>query len=79
MGSIAFPSLGVGNLGYSPQCAATMICEEIIAFRNLNPQSSAKYMLVIFDSKVYEKFKKTLASIMAGDQILSSNIIEVLE
>jgi len=78
VGSIAFPSLGVGNLGYSPSLSASTICEEIIAFRNSCPESITKYYLVIFDTKVYEEFKQAVTDSILNSSLLVDNKGEVI-
>ena len=75
--SIAFPSLGVGNLGYSPTLSAKLICEEIMAFRNRCPESNTKYYLIIFDSKVYDEFKQEVIQTLHNTSTTDDKVSKV--
>ena len=61
---MAIPSLGVGNLNYPAHVSANIIYEEIIYFSARNPDSVTKYLLVIYDPKIFDEFSKVHAQKM---------------
>ena len=62
--SIAFPSLGVGNLNYPAETSAKILFEEIITFHERNPTSDLKFHFVIYDQSAYLAFSKEYAQKM---------------
>ena len=64
--SIAFPSLGVGNLHYPAQVSAQILFEEIIQFQSRNPGYGMKFHFVIFDQSTYQEFSKEYAQKMSS-------------
>ena len=62
--SIAFPSLGVGNLHYPAQVSAKILFEELISFHAKNPGTDMKFFCVVFDQGIHKEFSKEYAKKM---------------
>ena len=66
--SLAFPSLGVGNLNYPAETSARILFEEIIAFHERNRSCNMQFHFVIFDQPAYLEFSKEYARKMNSTQ-----------
>ena len=59
--SLAFPSLGGGNLHYPASTSAKILFEEIIAFRARNRNHDITFFCVVFDKATFKDFNKEYA------------------
>lgn len=49
MGSISFPAIGTGNLGYPKDLVASLMLDEILAFsRDKNPAKLQEVVIMLF-------------------------------
>ena len=57
--SIAFPSLGVGNLHFPAHVSSKLILEEIIAFHQQNPGCDIQhYYIVAYEESTFQEYNK---------------------
>ncbi len=76
--SIAIPSLGVANLGYPESVSAKILFQEVIAFHFQYPNSIQKYILVIYEKSVFQKFSKEFSQQKSGQAKLSQVHIDYM-
>ena len=59
--SIAFPSIGTGNLGYPSNIVADVIFSEVIAFSEKHPLYFKRVVLVLPERSKFQSFMKVFA------------------
>ena len=59
--SLAFPSLGGGNLHYPASTTAKILFKQMIAFRDRNPDYNITFYCVVFEHAMFKEFSKEYA------------------
>ena len=71
--SVAFPSIGAGNLGFPPDVVARIMVDAVSNYLDKNKRTSVTSVLfVIFDDNVYKSFQNEVSSTQSTSSVTPS-------